>query len=107
MRSGAPRGASGHLPAHYHPVEPLNGCNALVNNAINSKSRAADKSCLVVRPQMTSTGVTASGDCVVIPPGIAHKLWAAPDTDLVLLCACAPAYSDGDTEMITRSGGGS
>lgn len=49
----------------------------------------------------------AAGDCVVIPPGTAHKLWAAPDTDLVLLCACAPAYSDGDTEMITRSGGGS
>jgi mannose-6-phosphate isomerase-like protein (cupin superfamily) len=43
--------------------------------------------------------VTA-GDCVVIPPGTAHKLWAAPDTELVLLCACAPPYSDEDTEML-------
>lgn len=48
-----------------------------------------------------------AGDCVVIAPGTAHKLWAAPDGDLVLLCACAPACSDRDTEMITRPGGGS
>jgi mannose-6-phosphate isomerase-like protein (cupin superfamily) len=41
----------------------------------------------------------AAGDCVVIPPGTPHKLWAAADGDLVLLCACAPAYSDADTEM--------
>ncbi|MEA2372597.1 MAG: hypothetical protein QOH12_2991 [Solirubrobacteraceae bacterium] len=40
-----------------------------------------------------------AGDCVVIPPGTPHKLWAAPDADLVLLCACAPAYSDADTEL--------
>ena len=42
--------------------------------------------------------VTA-GDCVVIPPGTRHKLWAGADQDLVLLCCCAPAYSDADTEM--------
>jgi mannose-6-phosphate isomerase-like protein (cupin superfamily) len=41
----------------------------------------------------------AAGDCVVIPPGTKHKLWAGPDRDLVLLCACAPAYSDDDTEL--------
>jgi mannose-6-phosphate isomerase-like protein (cupin superfamily) len=41
----------------------------------------------------------AAGDCVVIPPGTRHKLWAAPDVDLVLLCACAPAYSDADTQI--------
>ncbi|HEX3873121.1 MAG TPA: cupin domain-containing protein [Solirubrobacteraceae bacterium] len=40
-----------------------------------------------------------AGDCVVIPPGARHKLWAATDVELVLLCACAPAYSDADTEM--------
>lgn len=40
-----------------------------------------------------------AGDCVVIPPGTPHKLWAADDADLVLLCACAPAYTDADTEM--------
>lgn len=49
----------------------------------------------------------AAGDCVVIPSGIAHKLWAASDEDLVLLCVCAPAYSDADREMITRSRGDS
>jgi mannose-6-phosphate isomerase-like protein (cupin superfamily) len=37
------------------------------------------------------------GDCVVIPPGTRHKLWASGDRPLVLLCACAPAYSHDDT----------
>jgi mannose-6-phosphate isomerase-like protein (cupin superfamily) len=37
------------------------------------------------------------GDCVVIPPGVEHKLWNAGPAPLVLLCACAPAYSDEDT----------
>ena len=41
-----------------------------------------------------------AGDCVVIVPGTPHKLWAAPDSDLVLLCACAPPYRDDDTELI-------
>lgn len=41
----------------------------------------------------------AAGDCVVIPPGTRHKLWAAADAELVLLCACAPPYSDEDTEL--------
>jgi mannose-6-phosphate isomerase-like protein (cupin superfamily) len=41
----------------------------------------------------------AAGDCVVIAPGTPHKLWAAGD-DLVLLCACAPPYSDDDTELL-------
>jgi mannose-6-phosphate isomerase-like protein (cupin superfamily) len=40
-----------------------------------------------------------TGDCVVIPPGTRHKLWAGPDEDLVLLCACSPAYRDDDTEL--------
>jgi mannose-6-phosphate isomerase-like protein (cupin superfamily) len=40
-----------------------------------------------------------AGNCVVIPPGVRHKLWAADETELVLLCCCAPAYSDADTEM--------
>lgn len=41
----------------------------------------------------------AAGDCVVIAPGTRHKLWAASDEDLVLLCACAPPYRDEDTEL--------
>ena len=40
-----------------------------------------------------------AGDCVVIPPGVAHKLWNTADDPLVLLCCCAPAYSDDDTVM--------
>lgn len=41
------------------------------------------------------------GDCVVIPPGTPHKLWNASDADdLVLLCCCAPPYSDADTELL-------
>ena len=38
-----------------------------------------------------------AGDCVVIPPGMPHKLWAGEAGPLVLLCCCAPAYSDDDT----------
>jgi mannose-6-phosphate isomerase-like protein (cupin superfamily) len=45
--------------------------------------------------------VTA-GDCVVIPPGTPHKLWNPGRAPLVLLCSCAPAYSDDDTVMTGR-----
>ena len=41
-----------------------------------------------------------AGDCVVIAPGTPHKLWAATDGNLVLLCACAPPYRDDDTELL-------
>jgi mannose-6-phosphate isomerase-like protein (cupin superfamily) len=37
------------------------------------------------------------GDCVVIPPGERHKLLNPGDEPLVLLCCCAPAYSNDDT----------
>jgi mannose-6-phosphate isomerase-like protein (cupin superfamily) len=40
------------------------------------------------------------GDCVVIPPGTPHKLWADAGEPLVLLCCCAPAYSDADTVLL-------
>ena len=40
-----------------------------------------------------------AGDCVVIPPGVEHKIWADEAAPLVLLCACAPAYSDADTVL--------
>ena len=43
------------------------------------------------------TAAVEAGDCVVIPPGTPHKLWADDHAPLVLLCACAPAYSDADT----------
>lgn len=41
-----------------------------------------------------------AGDCVVIAPGTAHKLWADEPEPLVLLCCCAPAYSDEDTVLL-------
>lgn len=40
------------------------------------------------------------GDCVVIPPGVAHKLWADELQPLVLLCCCAPPYSHADTVLL-------
>ena len=41
-----------------------------------------------------------AGDCVVIAPGARHKLWASDEGELVLLCCCAPAYSDEDTVLL-------
>ena len=49
------------------------------------------------------TAAVRAGDCVVIPPGMPHKLWADDRAPLVLLCCCAPAYSDADT-VITEPG---
>ena len=43
------------------------------------------------------TADVKAGDCVVIPPGTPHKLWAAENEPLILLCACSPSYSDEDT----------
>jgi len=42
------------------------------------------------------------GDCIVIPPGAEHKLTNTGSEPLVLLCCCAPAYSDEDT-VLTES----
>ena len=44
-------------------------------------------------------GAVAAGDCVVIAPGTPHKLWNGGTEPLVLLCCCAPPYSDADTVM--------
>jgi mannose-6-phosphate isomerase-like protein (cupin superfamily) len=41
-----------------------------------------------------------AGDCVVIAPGVKHKLWADDTDELVLLCCCAPAYSHDDTVLL-------
>lgn len=41
-----------------------------------------------------------AGDCVVIPPGSVHKLWADNREPLVLLCCCAPPYSHADTVLL-------
>jgi mannose-6-phosphate isomerase-like protein (cupin superfamily) len=47
----------------------------------------------------TDEAAVTAGDCVVIPPGTPHKLWNTGGERLVLLCCCAPAYSDADTVM--------
>jgi mannose-6-phosphate isomerase-like protein (cupin superfamily) len=44
-------------------------------------------------------GPVRVGDCVVIAPGTRHKLFNTGSEPLVLLCCCAPAYSDQDTVM--------
>ena len=41
-----------------------------------------------------------AGDCALIPPGAAHKLFNVGDEPLRVVCACAPAYSDEDTELL-------
>jgi mannose-6-phosphate isomerase-like protein (cupin superfamily) len=41
-----------------------------------------------------------AGDCVVIAPGVPHKLWADGDAPLVVLCCCAPPYSHEDTVLL-------
>jgi mannose-6-phosphate isomerase-like protein (cupin superfamily) len=41
-----------------------------------------------------------AGDCVVLPPGVEHKLDnSAGSEPLVLLCCCSPAYSHEDTVL--------
>lgn len=47
------------------------------------------------------------GDTVLIPPGTPHCLRNTGDETLCLLCACAPAYRHEDTEVLTKSAGGS
>jgi mannose-6-phosphate isomerase-like protein (cupin superfamily) len=41
-----------------------------------------------------------AGDMVVIAPGTPHKLWNPGVEPLVLMCCCAPAYSDADTVLL-------
>jgi hypothetical protein len=41
----------------------------------------------------------SAGDCVVIPPGVEHKLTNTGDVPIRLLCCCAPAYSHEDTVL--------
>lgn len=42
----------------------------------------------------------SASDCVVIAPGTPHRLVNDGDEPLVLLCCCAPAYSEADTELL-------
>lgn len=42
------------------------------------------------------------GDAIAIPPGKVHWIENDGDSDLVLLCCCAPGYEHEDTVMVTR-----
>jgi|SRR5579884_701597 len=42
----------------------------------------------------------AEGDCVVIDPGVRHKLWNPGPEPLRLLCCCSPPYSHEDTVLV-------
>ena len=39
------------------------------------------------------------GDTITIPPGTLHNVTNIGDQPLKILCACHPAYSDGDTDL--------
>jgi len=40
------------------------------------------------------------GDCALIPPGAAHKVFNIGDEPLRIVCACSPAYSHEDTRLL-------
>lgn len=41
-----------------------------------------------------------AGDTVLIPPGTPHRVRNTGADPLVILCACSPAYSHDDTELL-------
>ena len=79
--------AGGQTDEHYHRTTE----EIYYFTAGSGRMRLADEEAAV-----------KAGDCIVIPPGIPHKLWADEAGPLVLLCACAPAYSDADTVITER-----
>jgi mannose-6-phosphate isomerase-like protein (cupin superfamily) len=46
----------------------------------------------------------AAGDTVCIPPGTPHCVESTGSSPLTILCACAPAYAHGDTELVEAGG---
>jgi mannose-6-phosphate isomerase-like protein (cupin superfamily) len=46
------------------------------------------------------TQAIRTGDCVVIPPGTVHRLWADAGAPLVVVCSCVPPYSHEDTVLV-------
>ncbi|MFN2348557.1 MAG: cupin domain-containing protein [Thioalkalivibrio sp.] len=45
--------------------------------------------------------VVSTGDTVCIAPGTPHNIRNTGDSPLHILCACSPAYSHGDTELLS------
>lgn len=48
----------------------------------------------------TERFAVSAGDTICIPPGTPHRLENTGREALVLLCACAPAYSHDDTDLL-------
>jgi mannose-6-phosphate isomerase-like protein (cupin superfamily) len=46
------------------------------------------------------TQAIRAGDCVVVPPGTVHRLWADAGAPLVVVCSCVPPYSHEDTVLV-------
>lgn len=74
----------GATTAHHHPVAE----ELYFITAGRGRMRVAHEQRDVV-----------AGDCVVIPPGVEHKLTNTGDIPLTLLCCCAPAYRHEDTVL--------
>jgi mannose-6-phosphate isomerase-like protein (cupin superfamily) len=77
--------AGGRTVAHFHPASE----ELYFFTAGGGRMRLGDEERAV-----------AAGDCVVIPPGAVHELHNTGEVPLVLLCCCAPAYSDEDTVLV-------
>lgn len=45
-----------------------------------------------------------AGDSICIPPGTPHRICNTGDKPLTILCACAPAYSHEDTDLLSQNG---
>ena len=41
-----------------------------------------------------------AGDCALISPGEVHQIHNTGEEDLVIVCACSPAYSHEDTFLV-------
>jgi mannose-6-phosphate isomerase-like protein (cupin superfamily) len=46
------------------------------------------------------SAVVGPGDGIAIPPGARHQIRNTGNTDLVLLCCCAPPYEHEDTVLV-------
>jgi len=45
----------------------------------------------------------SAGDCIVIPPGTVHRLWADAGAPLVVVCSCVPPYAHEDTFVVEEA----
>jgi mannose-6-phosphate isomerase-like protein (cupin superfamily) len=74
----------GATDEHYHPISE----ELYFFLAGTARMRLGDKQ-LEVGP----------GDCVLIAPGVVHKLVNTGDEPLRLLCCCSPPWTPEDTEL--------